>query len=287
MARRRYHGRPGSYSRRRSENDAGAFADRVPPADPVERLKRCVECLQRRSHRRGAGATASACVEVNDFDAAARDLDEAIALAPDWAAAHYERGKLWLRVDDMVKASESFQAPPACCRRFAPAWANLGGPWGIRSARRSAGGLRARARAGAGRPAGPEQCRRRPARTGPPERIRSRLPPGHPAHHRTWPLAITIWGIHCFYRAVSRRRCRRMRKARPGTRKRIPCRRRGWRCASWPRAMRRGRARDCSARSRVAARLSPAVAGRHERHLVGAGDAAPGIAAVAAACTNG
>ena len=69
-------------------------------------------------------------MEVNDFEAAARDLDEAIALAPDWPAAHYERGKLWLRVDDMVKASESFQAAASRLPRFAPAWANLGATLG-------------------------------------------------------------------------------------------------------------------------------------------------------------
>ena len=69
-------------------------------------------------------------MEVNDFDAAARDLDEAIARAPDWPAAHFERGKLWLRVDDMVKASESFQAAAGRLPRFAPAWANLGATLG-------------------------------------------------------------------------------------------------------------------------------------------------------------
>lgn len=69
-------------------------------------------------------------MEVNDFDAAARDLDDAITLAPDWAAAHYERGKLWLRVDDMMKASEAFQIAANLLPRFAPAWANLGGTLG-------------------------------------------------------------------------------------------------------------------------------------------------------------
>ena len=49
-------------------------------------------------------------MEVNDLEAAARDLDEAIAQAPEWAAAHYERGKLWLRADDMVEAGESLPA---------------------------------------------------------------------------------------------------------------------------------------------------------------------------------
>ena len=99
-------------------------------SDPVERLKQCVEALRAGRTAAALVATASACMEVNDFDAAARDLDEAIALAPDWPAAHYERGKLWLRVDDMVKASESFQAAASRLPRFAPAWANLGGTLG-------------------------------------------------------------------------------------------------------------------------------------------------------------
>jgi len=43
-------------------------------------------------------ATASVCQEVNDLESAARDLDEAIGLAPEWAAAHFERGKVWLRL---------------------------------------------------------------------------------------------------------------------------------------------------------------------------------------------
>ena len=116
-------------------------------------------------------------MEVNDFDAAARDLDEAIALAPDWPAAHFERGKLWLRVDDMAKASESFQAAASRLPRFAPAWANLGATLGEldRPAEALAAFEHALAR-GARQPAGAQQRRRRPARARPSERIRGRLP---------------------------------------------------------------------------------------------------------------
>jgi tetratricopeptide (TPR) repeat protein len=98
--------------------------------DPAERLALCVEAL---GHGRTAAAlvaTASACMEVNDLEAAARDLDEAAAQAPAWAAAHYERGKLWLRQDDMIKAAECFQRAADLLPRFAPAWANLGGTLG-------------------------------------------------------------------------------------------------------------------------------------------------------------
>ena len=99
-------------------------------ADPAERLGLCVEALKHGRNAAALVATASACMEVNDLDAAARDLDEAIAQAPRWAAAHYERGKLWLRQDDMVRASERFQTAANLLPGFAPAWANLGGTLG-------------------------------------------------------------------------------------------------------------------------------------------------------------
>ena len=98
--------------------------------DPTTRLEKCVEYLKSGRTPAALVATASVCMEVNDFVAAARDLDEAIDKAPDWAAAHFERGKLWLRTDDMVKASESFQAAANLLPGFAPAWANLGGTLG-------------------------------------------------------------------------------------------------------------------------------------------------------------
>ena len=98
--------------------------------DPADRLALCVEALKSGRTPAALVATASACMEVNDLDAAARDLDEALAQAPQWAAAHYERGKLWLRQDDMVKAAESFQRAAELLPGFAPAWANLGGTLG-------------------------------------------------------------------------------------------------------------------------------------------------------------
>jgi tetratricopeptide (TPR) repeat protein len=69
-------------------------------------------------------------MEVNDLDAAERDLDEAIALAPEWAAGHFERGKLWLRRDDMPRASESFRRATTLLPLFGAAWANLGATLG-------------------------------------------------------------------------------------------------------------------------------------------------------------
>jgi tetratricopeptide (TPR) repeat protein len=123
-------------------------------AEPGERLRLCVEAL-------GAGrtpatlvATASACMEVNDLEAAARDLDDAIAQAPRWAAAHYERGKLGLRRDDMPGAARDFQAAADLLPGFAPAWSNLGATLGELD--RAAEALSAFERALALEPANPQ-----------------------------------------------------------------------------------------------------------------------------------
>ncbi|OFW44332.1 MAG: hypothetical protein A3J29_11035 [Acidobacteria bacterium RIFCSPLOWO2_12_FULL_67_14b] len=99
-------------------------------ADPAERLQLCLEALGAGRTAPALLATASACMEVNDLHAAARDLDEALALAPGWAAAHYERGKLWLRVDDMDRAGATFRAAADLLPAFAPVWANLGATLG-------------------------------------------------------------------------------------------------------------------------------------------------------------
>ena len=112
------------------DDAAHLFARAFRDPDPARRLALCVEALGAGRTAAALVATASACMEVNDLDAAARDLDEAVAKAPSWAAAHYERGKLWLRQDDMVKAGECFGRAADLLPRFAPAWANLGGTLG-------------------------------------------------------------------------------------------------------------------------------------------------------------
>lgn len=98
--------------------------------DPSQRLAMCVDALKQGRTAAALVATASVCMEVNDLDAAARDLDEAIALAPEWTAAHYERGKLWLRADDMAGAAACFQRAAELLPGFAPVWSNLGGTLG-------------------------------------------------------------------------------------------------------------------------------------------------------------
>ena len=99
-------------------------------SDPAERLSSCVAALRQGRTPAALVATASVCMEVNDLDSAARDLDDAIALAPRWAAAHYERGKLWLRLDDMPKAARAFHVAAELLPGFAPAWSNLGATLG-------------------------------------------------------------------------------------------------------------------------------------------------------------
>ena len=98
--------------------------------DAAERLSLCVGALGEGRTAARLVATASVCMEVNDLEAAARDLDEALALAPRWAAAHYEHGKLCLRRDDMPRAAAAFQVAADLLPGFAPAWSNLGATLG-------------------------------------------------------------------------------------------------------------------------------------------------------------
>jgi tetratricopeptide (TPR) repeat protein len=114
----------------RSESVSHPLARAFRLPRPEDRLAICVEAMKSGRTAAVLIATASVCMEVNDLNAAARDLDEAIGQAPDWAAAHYERGKLWLRSDDMVKAAESFERATQLLPGFGPAWANLGGTLG-------------------------------------------------------------------------------------------------------------------------------------------------------------
>ena len=98
--------------------------------DSAARLAACIKALDGGRTASALVATASACMEVNDLEAAARDLDDAVSLAPEWAAAHFERGKLWLRRDDMDQAAASFQRAAEAMPQFGPAWANLGATLG-------------------------------------------------------------------------------------------------------------------------------------------------------------
>lgn len=93
---------------------------------PVARLEatgRALDTLRSPTH---VLAMASVCMEINDLENAGALLDEAVASAPTWAAAHFELGKLRLRREDMPGAAEAFGT--AC--RLMPAFASAAANWG-------------------------------------------------------------------------------------------------------------------------------------------------------------
>jgi Tfp pilus assembly protein PilF len=73
---------------------------------------------------------ASECRERGDAVGAQRSLDEALALAPDWEAVHYEAGKFWLSCDDMDRARDAFQRAADLMPTFSAAFSNLGATLG-------------------------------------------------------------------------------------------------------------------------------------------------------------
>src|SRR4029453_16061151 len=114
----------------RSEAAPSILAEAFRRTSAGERLTLCVEALGHGRTPAALLAAGSVCMEVNDLEAAARDLDEAAALAPEWPAVHFEQGKLWLRRDDMERASQAFRAAAEQIPSFGPAWANLGATLG-------------------------------------------------------------------------------------------------------------------------------------------------------------
>jgi tetratricopeptide (TPR) repeat protein len=75
-------------------------------------------------------AHASACMELLRLDEAAAAIEQALTLAPDWEAAHYEQGKLWLRYDDTERAAAAFAEAGRLMPSFAAAFSNLGAALG-------------------------------------------------------------------------------------------------------------------------------------------------------------
>jgi tetratricopeptide (TPR) repeat protein len=73
---------------------------------------------------------ANACRDRGDRAGARQALDEAIALAPDWEAVHYEDGKFWLASDDMERARDGFQRAADLMPTFSAAFSNLGATLG-------------------------------------------------------------------------------------------------------------------------------------------------------------
>ena len=75
-------------------------------------------------------AHASACMELARIDEAHASIDQALALAPDWEAVHFERGKLWLRSDDTEQAAAAFAEAGRLMPSFSAALSNLGAALG-------------------------------------------------------------------------------------------------------------------------------------------------------------
>lgn len=98
--------------------------------DPARRLAEAGRALDDERTPARLLAMASVCMEVNDLDNAGDLLAEAAAAAPDWAAAHFERGKWCLRRDDMPAAAEAFGTATRLMPTFASAAANWGATLG-------------------------------------------------------------------------------------------------------------------------------------------------------------
>jgi Tfp pilus assembly protein PilF len=75
-------------------------------------------------------AHASACMELLRIDEAHAALEQAMAVAPDWEAAHFELGKLWLRSDDTERAADAFAEAGRLMPSFSAAFSNLGAALG-------------------------------------------------------------------------------------------------------------------------------------------------------------
>lgn len=106
-----------------------ARAYRSPSA--AERLRLCEEAAEETPGSEVAWlALAGARREGQDAAGARRALDRALAIAPDWAAAHYEDGKLWLAAEDLERAAGAFARASACMPSFSAAAGNLGATLG-------------------------------------------------------------------------------------------------------------------------------------------------------------
>jgi tetratricopeptide (TPR) repeat protein len=109
---------------------AGALAAAFRDPSPATRLAVVGRALDEARTPPRLLAMASTCMEVNDLDNAEHLASDAVAAAPEWAAAHFELGKLWLRRDDMERAAESFGRASALMPTFASAAANWGATLG-------------------------------------------------------------------------------------------------------------------------------------------------------------
>ena len=96
-----------------------------------ERLRLCREAVALAPDAPEAVlALASALRETQDLEGAHQALDRSIALAHDWAAAHYENGKFWLGCEDLSRARDGFRRASELMPNFSAACSNLGATLG-------------------------------------------------------------------------------------------------------------------------------------------------------------
>lgn len=106
---------------------AAAFA----VASPLERLEACRRvCDDEPASPVAWVALASACMEHLALPDALHALETALRLAPDWGAAHYELGKLQLRLENVPAACAAFARATTELPTFSPAFGNLGATLG-------------------------------------------------------------------------------------------------------------------------------------------------------------
>lgn len=107
--------------------DAPGLHDAFEQPDPLLRLERSAAAAALAPTNPALLlALASAQMEVGAVEDALDTNDRALALAPDWEAVHFERGKIWLRIDDAGRAAEAFAAAADLMPALAAAASNLG-----------------------------------------------------------------------------------------------------------------------------------------------------------------
>jgi tetratricopeptide (TPR) repeat protein len=100
--------------------DTEQFESLAAPQPPYPSMLSVVELLRRASGSR----------ERSDRDDAQQALNEALRLAPDWEAVHFEAGKFWLASDDLERARDAFQRAADLMPTFSAAFSNLGATLG-------------------------------------------------------------------------------------------------------------------------------------------------------------
>jgi len=112
---------PPEHSRRpESTEDTEQFESLTARQPPDPSLLSVVELLRKASDSR----------ERNDAAGAQQALSQALQLAPDWEAVHYEAGKFWLACDDTERARDAFQRAADLMPTFSAAFSNLGATLG-------------------------------------------------------------------------------------------------------------------------------------------------------------